>query len=79
MTQKALTCFRAYDIRGEIKRNIDEDAAYRIGRAVAQHFETGSVVVGFDACETSPSFADVVALGICDAGSDALKIGLAGI
>ncbi|MDC1249402.1 phosphomannomutase [Planktomarina sp.] len=78
MTQKALTCFKAYDIRGEINVNIDENAAYRIGRAVAQHFEAGSVVVGFDARETSPSFADAVALGICDAGSHALTIGLAG-
>ena len=49
MTQKTLTCFKAYDIRGEINVNIDEDIAYRIGRAVAQHFEEGSVVVAFDA------------------------------
>jgi phosphomannomutase len=78
MIQKALTCFKAYDIRGEINVNIDEDAAYRIGRALVQHFEAVSVVVGFDARETSPSFADAVALGICDAGSDVLTIGLAG-
>ena len=31
-----LTCFKAYDIRGEIGVNIDETVAYRIGRAVAQ-------------------------------------------
>ena len=78
MTQKTLTCFKAYDIRGEINVNIDEDVAYRIGRAVAQHFDAGSVVVGFDARETSPSFAVAVARGICDAGSDALTIGQAG-
>ena len=73
-----LTCFKAYDIRGEINVNIDEDVAYRIGRAVAQHFDEGSVVVGFDARETSPSFAAAVERGICDAGSDALTIGQAG-
>ena len=78
MTQKTLTCFKAYDIRGEINVNIDEDVAYRIGRAVAQHFEAGSVVVGFDARETSPSFADAVARGVCDAGSDVITIGMAG-
>ena len=75
---KSINMFLAYDIRGEINVNIDENAAYRTGRAVAQHFEAGFVVVGFDARETSPSFADAVALGICDAGSDALTIGLAG-
>ena len=45
MTKKILTCFEAYDIRDEININFDEDIAYRIGRAVAQHFEEGSVVV----------------------------------
>ena len=78
MTQKTLTCFKAYDIRGEINVDIDEDVAYRIGRAVSQHFEAGSVVVGFDARETSPSFADAVSRGICDAGSDAIAIGMVG-
>ena len=41
-----LTCFNAYDIRGEIGVTIDEDIAYRIGRAVAQHFGAKSVVIG---------------------------------
>lgn len=53
-----LSCFKAYDIRGEIGMNINEDIAYRIGRAVAQHFNAKSVVIGFDARETSPAFAD---------------------
>ena len=52
-----LTCFKAYDIRGEIGVNIDEGIAYRIGRAVAQHFGAQSVVIGFDARATSPAFA----------------------
>ena len=42
-----LTCFKAYDIRGEIGVNIDEGIAYRIGRAAAQHFGAKSVVIGF--------------------------------
>ena len=73
-----LTCFKAYDIRGEIGVNIDEDIAYRIGRAVAQNFAAKSVVIGFDARESSPPFADAVARGVCDAGSDAIVIGMAG-
>ena len=52
-----LTCFKAYDIRGEIGVNIDEGIAYRIGRAVAPHFGAKSVVIGFDARATSPAFA----------------------
>ena len=73
-----LTCFKAYDIRGEIGVNIDEGIAYRIGRAVAQHFGAQSVVIGFDARETSPAFAAAAARGAMDAGADVLDIGMAG-
>jgi phosphomannomutase len=73
-----LTCFKAYDIRGEIGVNIDEGIAYRIGRAVAQHFSAKSVVIGFDARETSPAFAAAAARGAMDAGADVLDIGMAG-
>ena len=73
-----LTCFKAYDIRGEINVNIDEDVAYRVGRAVAQHFGAKTIVIGFDARETSPAFAQAAAQGVKDAGADVLDIGLAG-
>ena len=73
-----LTCFKAYDIRGEIGVNIDEGIAYRIGRAVAQHFSAKSLVIGFDARETSPAFSAAVARGAMDAGADILDIGMAG-
>ena len=73
-----LTCFKAYDVRGEIGVNIDEDVAYRIGRAVAQHFSAKSVVIGFDARETSPAFAAAAARGAMDAGADVSDIGMAG-
>ena len=73
-----LTCFKAYDIRGELGIDIDTQIAYRIGRAVAQHFNAKSVVVGRDARETSPEFADAVSSGIMDAGADVLDIGLSG-
>ena len=72
------TCFKAYDIRGEIGININKDIVYRIGRAVAQNFDAKSVVVGFDARKTSPAFAQAVARGIVDAGADVLDIGMAG-
>ncbi len=51
---RAMDCFKAYDVRGELGVNFDAAIAYRIGRAVAQHFGTGTVVIGRDARETSP-------------------------
>ena len=73
-----LTCFKAYDIRGEIGVNIDADIAYRIGRAVAQHLNAKFIVIGFDARKTSPAFAAAAARGAMDAGADVLDIGMAG-
>ena len=74
----SLTCFKAYDVRGELNVNFDAAIAYRIGRAVAQHFQTSNIVVGFDARETSPDLAAATINGICDAGSNVMSIGLAG-
>ena len=31
-----LACFKAYDIRGRLGSELNEDIAYRIGRATAQ-------------------------------------------
>ena len=73
-----LTCFKTYDIRGEINVNIDSSIAYRSGRAVAQQIDARAVVVGVDARATSPTFAAAVAQGVMDAGADVLNIGLAG-
>ena len=73
-----LSCFKAYDVRGKIDVNIDEGIAYRIGRAVAQHFGAKAVIIGFDARATSPAFAAAAARGVKDAGADVLDIGLAG-
>ena len=73
-----LTCFKAYDIRGELGVNIEAKIAYRIGRAVAQHFNSKNVVIGRDARETSPGFAEAASQGVMDAGATVLDIGLAG-
>jgi phosphomannomutase len=73
-----LTCFKAYDVRGELGVNFDAAIAYRIGRAVGRHFGSGAVVIGYDARETSPELTEAVALGVCDAGLTVLDLGMAG-
>lgn len=75
---KNLACFKAYDVRGKLGEEFNKDIAYRIGRATAQSQNAETVVVGFDARETSAGLADAVTSGICDAGADVLEIGLAG-
>lgn len=78
MTFKKMDCFLAYDVRGKLGVNFDNDAVYRISRALSQHLATQKVVVGYDARETSPGFAQIAANGILDAGADVITIGMAG-
>jgi len=75
---ETLTCFKSYDIRGELGLELNQDIAYRIGRAAAQSMHASSLVLGCDARETSPELADAVAKGAMDAGTDVLDLGLCG-
>ena len=76
MTQ--LTCFKAYDIRGELGEELNEDIAYRIGRAYGEFLKPGTIVVGGDVRLTSESLKLALARGLMDAGTDVLDIGLSG-
>lgn len=73
-----LTCFKAYDIRGQLGTELDEDIAYRIGRAFAEFLRPDSVVLGGDVRLTSEALKAALSEGIRDAGSDVLDIGMVG-
>ncbi len=73
-----LTCFKAYDIRGKLGAELNEDIARRIGRAFGEHLKPRRVVVGGDVRLTSPSLKQAVAEGLMDAGVDIIDIGLVG-
>jgi phosphomannomutase / phosphoglucomutase len=73
-----LSCFKAYDIRGRIPDELNEDIAYRIGRAYAQILRPQSVVVGYDVRKDSLALAQALSRGINDAGAAVIDIGLGG-
>lgn len=73
-----LTCFKAYDIRGKLGSELNEDVAYRIGRAYAQHLKAQRVVVGGDVRQTSEPLKLALARGLMDAGADVIDIGMVG-
>ena len=52
-----LDCFKAYDIRGRLPDQLNEEIAWRIGRAYAAELSPRSVVVGYDVRLTSPALA----------------------
>lgn len=74
----ALTCFKAYDIRGELGTELNEDIAYRIGRAYGEFIKPKTIVVGGDVRLTSEALKLALANGLRDAGTDVLDIGMSG-
>ncbi|VUD67995.1 Phosphomannomutase/phosphoglucomutase [Thalassocella blandensis] len=73
-----ITCFKAYDIRGKVPSQLNEDVAYRVGRAYVEFLQAKSIVVGHDIRLTSKSLTDSLIQGITDAGADVLFIGECG-
>lgn len=74
-----LACFKAYDIRGRIPDELNEDVAYRIGCGYAAVIQPqGPVAVGWDIRLTSPAYAAAVIRGLNDSGVDTREIGLCG-
>jgi phosphomannomutase len=76
MTQTS--CFKAYDIRGQIPGDFNADLARRISYAYAQVIKPKRVVVGRDIRLTSNEIADAVMDGLQQAGVDVFDIGLCG-
>ncbi len=74
----ALTCFKAYDVRGRIPDQLNEDIACRIGKAYAAVIKPKTVVVGHDIRLTSEAIKAALVDGLCSQGVDVLDIGLCG-
>ncbi|KAB7630823.1 phosphohexomutase domain-containing protein [Stenotrophomonas rhizophila] len=73
-----LPAFKAYDIRGRVPDELNEDLARRIGVALAAQLSPGKVVVGHDVRLTSLALQDALAAGLRGAGREVLDIGLCG-
>ncbi|WP_296402496.1 phosphomannomutase CpsG [Psychrobacter sp.] len=87
---RSITSFKAYDIRGELGVNLDEDIAYRIGRAFAEILAgqrtqnqvsdgvQNSIVIGCDIRDSSETLKQATIRGIVDAGVDVIDLGMTG-
>ena len=73
-----LTCFKAYDIRGKLGTELNEEIAYNIGRAYGQIYQPKTIVMGCDVRLTSESLKQATIQGLNDAGVHVLDLGLTG-
>ncbi len=78
MTDVDMSCFKAYDVRGRVPDQLNEDVAYRIGRAFAEVLGARRVVVGHDVRLSSEMIKAALIKGLRDQGADVFDIGLAG-
>ena len=69
--------FKAYDVRGTVPDQLDEDLARATGRAYVRVLGARTVVVGHDMRPSSPGMAGAFAQGASEAGADVVMIGLA--
>ena len=68
--------FKAYDIRGIYPTELNDDAAYLIGRAFARRAKAAEIIVGSDARLSGPALKKELLRGITDEGVTVLDIGL---
>jgi len=69
--------FKAYDVRGTVPDQLDEDLARATGQAYVQVLGVTSMVIGYDMRPSSPDLAGAFADGATSAGADVTMIGLA--
>ena len=75
---KSITCFKAYDLRGRLPQELNDDVAYRVARGYAQFLHPQRIVVGRDIRPSSAGLADAVCRGLTDSGVEVFDIGVCG-
>lgn len=73
-----LNAFKAYDIRGIVPQDLNDDLAYKIGRAFASEFKPETIVIGHDIRLESPGLSTGLCNGLLDSGVNIIHIGLCG-
>ncbi|TYL52058.1 phosphomannomutase/phosphoglucomutase [Nocardioides sp. BGMRC 2183] len=69
--------FKAYDVRGTVPDQLDEEFARAAGTAYVEVLGASAVVIGYDMRPSSPGLAGAFADGATAAGADVTMIGLA--
>ena len=76
--KKGLSCFKAYDVRGRVPDELNEDIAFKTGQAFVTFLKARRVVVGYDIRLSSPALKTALSRGLTSCGAEVLDIGLCG-
>ena len=76
--KKGLSCFKAYDVRGRVPDELNEDIAFKTGQAFVTFLKARRVVVGYDIRLSSPALKRALSRGLTNCGAEVLDIGLCG-
>jgi len=75
---KRINCFKAYDIRGKVPAELNEDLAYKIALGFTKLTGCKTVVVGNDIRSSSEAISGALIKGFLDVGVDVTDIGMCG-
>ena len=78
LTMEKLSCFKAYDVRGRVPEELNEELAYRIGRAYAAFLSPARVAVGRDIRHSSLPLSEALTAGLNAGGAEVWDLGLCG-
>ncbi len=70
--------FKAYDIRGKVPDELNEELAYKIGQGFAKLIKGKSVVIGHDIRKSSGQISEALTKGLTNSGVNVIDIGLCG-
>jgi len=73
-----ISCFKAYDVRGRIPTELNQEVAFKIGVGIASYFSTKTVVIGYDIRPSSLEILEALAKGIQSQQTEVMSIGLCG-
>jgi phosphomannomutase len=76
-TSNTHAVFKAYDVRGTVPDQLDEELARRAGAAFVPVTGASAIVVGHDMRPSSPALVAAFAAGAAEAGADVVLIGSA--
>jgi phosphomannomutase/phosphomannomutase/phosphoglucomutase len=76
--KSSLKCFKAYDVRGRVPDELNEETAFKIGQAFISFLKARQVVVGYDIRLSSPGLSAALSQGLKSCGAEVLDIGLCG-